>query len=186
MVTGEPGVGKSTLAQVISRELRLPHLSRDAIRGGLLATAGLWAGELRVRQPREAAVDALVDTVEAATAAGVSLVVEFVVADGRERAWERLQAAANVMVIVLESERAQERAEQRDRVDPLLTRPGVLPALGYESMDAFMASTPGASIRETMRTEFDLPTLRVRTDDGYDPTIPSIVEWIVDQTRRPL
>jgi hypothetical protein len=35
-----------------------------------------------------------------------------------------------------------------------------------------------------MQTEFDLPTLVVRTDDGYDPHLDGIVDWIVDQTRR--
>jgi hypothetical protein len=183
MVTGEPGSGKTTLSQHLSRELRLPHLSRDAVRGGLLATSGLWTGRLDGGTRREAAVDALVDIVEAGAAVGVSFLVEFVVAAGREEAWERLQAAASVLVIVVESELARERAEARDRVDPLLTRPGVLAALGYASMDAFMASSPGSTIRDTMRTDFELPTLRVRTDNGYDPEISSIVEWVVDQTR---
>ncbi len=184
MVTGEPGSGKSTLARLIATELRLPTLSRDAVRGGLLATAGLWTGDFEGAPPRETAVDALAAMVESATSNGVSLVVEFLVSAGREEAWARLQAAANVMVIVTESDQARARLEARDRIDPLLTRPGVLEALGFESMDAFMASSPGMTVSATMRTEFDLPTLRVNTDDGYDPEFPSIVEWVVDQTRR--
>ncbi len=35
-----------------------------------------------------------------------------------------------------------------------------------------------------MRTDLGLPTLTVRTDDGYDPPLEHITDWIVAQTVR--
>ena len=36
-----------------------------------------------------------------------------------------------------------------------------------------------------MQRDFDLPLLLVTTDDGYDPPLEEIVDWVVGQTRRP-
>jgi len=33
-----------------------------------------------------------------------------------------------------------------------------------------------------MMTSFDLPTLTVNTDDGYDPPLAQIVEWVIEQS----
>ena len=30
-----------------------------------------------------------------------------------------------------------------------------------------------------MLTEFEVPTLEVRTDDGYDPSLDEIVDWVI-------
>lgn len=33
-----------------------------------------------------------------------------------------------------------------------------------------------------MLTTFELPTLTVRTDDGYDPPVERIVDWVIEYT----
>jgi predicted kinase len=44
VVSGVPGGGKTTLAQRLAAELRLPHLNRDLVRDGIWATDGINAG----------------------------------------------------------------------------------------------------------------------------------------------
>ena len=54
MVTGEPGSGKSTLGRELAGALRIPYLSRDDVRWGLYATAGLLSNDMQ-RAPKLAA-----------------------------------------------------------------------------------------------------------------------------------
>lgn len=186
MVTGEPGSGKTTLGLELSRTLRVPFLSRDQARGGLLATAGLWTNQGGQPPPREAAVEAFAEIVERTAAVGVSAVIEFVVFGDRVAALDRLQSVANVVVVRTECVAAPERARQRDLNDPLLNRKSVLDALGFASVGEYLEANAeqGDLVRSTMMRDFDLPLLRVATDDGYDPSLETIVDWIVDQTRR--
>ena len=44
VVSGVPGGGKTTLAQRLAAELRLPHLNRDLVRDGIWMTDGINAG----------------------------------------------------------------------------------------------------------------------------------------------
>lgn len=44
VVSGVPGGGKTTLAQRVATELRLPHLNRDLVRDGIWTTDGINAG----------------------------------------------------------------------------------------------------------------------------------------------
>jgi predicted kinase len=183
MVTGEPGSGKTTLARALSDVLRLPFLSRDHIRGGLLATTGLWTNELTDPAPRAAAVDALAVLVETAAGLGVSSVIEFVVTYDRIEAWRRMRAACNGIVVLTVCDGARSRADRRDRADALLHRNEVLAALGHRSVDDYLHAPARDAIRDGMQTEFELPLLRVATDDGYDPPLSDIVDWIIAQTR---
>ncbi|MDP1794000.1 MAG: hypothetical protein Q8K63_07655 [Acidimicrobiales bacterium] len=186
MVTGEPGSGKTTLGLELSRALRIPFLSRDHVRGGLLATAGLWTNQVGQPSPREAAVEAFIQIVEKTAAVGVSAVIEFVVFGDRLSALERLQSVANMVVVRAECTNASERARTRDLDDPLLNRQSVLDALGYSSVDAYLSANAeqGDIVRTGMLRDFDLPLLPVTTDNGYDPSIEVIVDWVVEQTRR--
>ena len=183
MVTGEPGSGKTTLGTALGLALRVPFLSRDHVRGGLLATAGLWTNDLEAPAPREAAVDVLVDIVEHVAARGVSLVIEFIVTPDREAAFRRMTAAAATLVIITSADGSAGRAAARDRADPLIVRPEVLDALGYSSIDDYVNGPERQQIRTQMRLDFDLPVLPVRTDDGYDPSIGAILDWIIEHTR---
>ena len=184
MVTGEPGSGKTSLGSQLATVLRVPFFSRDHVRGGLLATAGMWTNQLRDPPPREAAVATLVEVVETAASRGVTSVLEFVVTPQRLEALRRLEEAANLLVILTHCRDAATRAELRDRADPLLRRPDVMAALGHGSIDEYLSVPEREVIRTTMLTDFDLPLLRVATDDGYVPDVAQVVDWIMDQTRR--
>ena len=56
--------------------------------------------------------------------------------------------------------------------------------LGHRSIDEYIRGPERAAVRATMLTDFDLPHLRVTTDDGYVPEFAAIVEWTIDQRRR--
>jgi predicted kinase len=184
VVTGEPGSGKTSLGQRLAGALRVPFLSRDAVRGGLLATAGLWTDEGRPLPERDVAVETFVRIVERMAGLGVSAVLEFVVFRERREALRRLQAAGRCLVVRTECTDAGARAEQRDRRDVLLRRPEVLRALGHGSIDDYLRGPQREIVRAGMVTDFDLPLLPVRTDDGYDPRLDDIVEWVIDRTRN--
>lgn len=183
LVTGEPGSGKTSLGRELSAALRLPFLSRDDVRAGLLATAGLWTGELQSDHQREAAVEAFVQIVETAARVGVSAVLEFLVLPDRLHALERLEAVGDCVVVQTSCVDAQSRADDRDRADPLLNRRAVLDALGHDSIEDYIRAPQRQFVRDGMKTAFDLPLLNVRTDDGYDPPLTDIIEWIIDQRR---
>ena len=68
--------------------------------------------------------------------------------------------------------------------DPLLEPPEVLAALGHTSIESFVGAPERSSIRDRMQSSFDLPMLTVATDDGYDPSLPDIVDWVIAQTAR--
>ncbi len=184
VVTGEPGSGKTSLGRLLSGALRVPFLSRDDVRGGLLATAGLWTNEGRLAPRREEAVEVFVQIVEKLAVLGVSVVVEFVVLPDRLEAFERIVAVADCVVIRTTCTNAAARADRRDRADPFLNRREVLDALGHESIDDYVAAPQRRIVRDGIKTDFELPVLDVRTDEGYDAALPEMVDWIIDQRVR--
>jgi predicted kinase len=184
LVTGAPGSGKTSLGWALSSALRVPFLGRDQVRGGLLATAGMWTGTMAAMPARETAVEAFVELVETAAGLGVSAVVELVVTPDRADALARLEAAARCVVLLLETSAAAERAAARDAASPLIDRPEVLAALGFASAEEYLADPARARVGDEVQTSFHLPTLRVRTDAGYRPALDDIVEWVIDRTGR--
>ncbi len=82
-----------------------------------------------------------------------------------------------------------ELPEDRFRLfdDPLLARDRVLTALGHRSIDTYLdeGRSEGETVRSQMLTKFDefgAPTLAVHTDDGYEPTLNAIVDWLISRT----
>jgi predicted kinase len=184
LVTGAPGSGKTTLGLALSSALRVPFLGRDQVRGGLLATAGMWTGRMASVPAREAAVEAFVELVEAAAGRGVSAVIELVVTPDRAEALARLEAAARCVVILVEASAAADRAASRDAASPLVDRPEVLSALGFASAEEYLTDPARARVGDEVQTSFDLPTLRISTDAGYAPAFDDIVGWVIDRTGR--
>lgn len=184
MVTGEPGSGKSSLGLHLARRLRVPYLSRDDVRWGMLASAGVWSGQVADASPRDLARETFLQIVEEVTSRGVSAVLEFIVFRDRPEQFHRLQAVADCLVVVTICADAAGRAEQRERSDPLLNRDSVLAALGHGSIDSYLHEgvSQREAVRDAMLTEFDVPLLEVRTEDGYEPFLDEIVEWVIANT----
>ena len=74
IVTGRPGAGKTTLSERLSREWRLPLMSRDGVKEGLLFTLGKGHGE--VPDANKTANEAFFEAVRSLLENGVSLIIE--------------------------------------------------------------------------------------------------------------
>ena len=62
----------------------------------------------------------------------------------------------------------------------------MLDALGYTSIHEHTSHAVARmrSVANTMRVDFGLPTLRVNTDDGYEPGLDAIVDFVITRTQR--
>lgn len=49
-------------------------------------------------------------------------------------------------------------------------------------MESYIAGPGRDSVRSRMVTSFDLPTLTVNTDDGYDPPLVDVAKWVIERT----
>jgi predicted kinase len=183
LVTGAPGSGKTTLGVELSRALQIPFLARDDVRRGLFFTNGAWTDRPGRLPTAEEAVEAFLRILEATTALGVSCIVEYVVRKERPADLERIAAAGDCVVVLTDCHDPLARVARRDRADLLVNRAPVLGALGYATAEdqAAAALARMRSLAGRMRTEFDLPALAVRTDDGYDPGLDAILAFVTDQ-----
>jgi adenylylsulfate kinase-like enzyme len=184
LVTGEPGSGKTTLGRKLAGDLRLPFLSRDEVRGGLLASAGMWTNQIHKQPDRDAARATFIDIAAGIAGVGVSSVLEFIPFRDSPGEMQRLTKVAECLVVLTTCAEAADRVDRRDRADVLLNREPVLAALGYESIDSYLANPQRETVRARMQEEFDLPLLCVRTDEAYDPHLEQILNWIIQQTDR--
>jgi predicted kinase len=187
LITGEPGSGKTTLGTDLSRALRVPFIARDDVRGGLYFTAGAWSDRPRDVPTSQQAVETFLRIVETTVSLGVSCVVEYVVRHGRPQDLERIATVAECVVLFTWCRDPFERFATRNNADRLLNRPPVLDALGYATVDQHTsdASDRMLLVSRDMRTDFDLPLLRVNTDDGYDPGLESIIDYVTSTSHSP-
>ena len=173
LLTGEPGSGKTGLGLELARALHVPFLARDQVRRGLYLTGASHDAAAPLPTP-EGAVEVFLRLVEAMVGNGVSCIVEYVVRSHRPEDLDRLTAIADCVVVQTWCADAPARRARRDREDPM--RRGE-----SEAVEADRAERMAQVTREMQQT-FDLPVLRVRTDDGYDPALGTILSFAV---RRP-
>jgi predicted kinase len=179
IVSGAPGTGKTTLAQSIAPRLGLPLFVRDRLKERLDDTfrsapesAGLIIDSSALGR---ASYAMLFDVIDALATAGMGAVIESNFRRGIAEPELRPLVASTSAVLVHCSltndavvARFVGRAGSLDRhaVHPDLDR---LPAL-REDLEAGRFEPLDLSI----------PTLRVDTSDGYDPSIDEIVRFLHD------
>jgi predicted kinase len=186
LITGEPGSGKTTLGHDLSRSMRVPFIARDDVRTGLFFSAGAWSDRPQDVPTPEQGVETFLRIVEAMAGLGVSCVVEYVIRRGRPQDLERITAVADCVVLYTMCRDPIGRFAARNNADRLLNRPSVLDALGYASIDQHTsdACERMRSVTREMRTDFELPLLRVTTDDGYDPGLEHIIDFVASARPR--
>jgi predicted kinase len=175
IVTGRPGSGKTTLAEVLGKRLWTPVISRDQIKEGYVNTYGVKHDRL----PPDAnglVSDLFFEIVNQHLAGHVSVVIE---AAFQHRVWEPrmpkiLELSSPLIVICsADAEVAARRHLERGLENP--------------SREFYHGDKRVAHYRETgemlppasyAEPDFEVPTIRVSTDGEYVPGVEEIVRRI--------
>ncbi|MEM7247767.1 MAG: hypothetical protein AAF533_20690 [Acidobacteriota bacterium] len=183
LLTGEPGSGKRTLGTELSLAMRLPFVSRDDMRGGLYFSVGAWTDSPGTIPSADQAVETFLRIVETHAELGVSCLAEYIARSHRPEDLRRLDAAGRLVVIETWCSNPEERVIRRNHEDRLVNRRPVLDALGYATNEDHTSALVDRmrAVTKEMQTEFDVPSLRVNCDDGHEPTLDAIIDWIAGQ-----
>lgn len=162
LVTGRPGVGKSTLAARLASALRVPLLSRDALKEGIVSTTGKGHAELPDETNRRV-TDVFFETLRRWCEGGVSVVGEAAFQHARWAAFlTPLGEIAEVRMLVCECEEwdLDQRRARRAVLDP------------------FHRHAHGsASGRSYLAPQLPFPTLTVDTTVEYRPQFEVLVAF---------
>ena len=162
VVTGRPGAGKSTLTHALATAIRCPAICRDAIKEGLVNTAGQpgGAGDDIQRQ----AFEAFFETVNLLLTHRITLIAE---AAFQHKLWapklEKLAQIAQVRILVcdIDPRLARSRRIERGVADPQRQR-----------------FHPDSAVPDEYDPpHLDLPTLKVDTSDGYRPDFETLLAF---------
>jgi len=182
LLTGAPGTGKTTLGSTIAATLRVPFIARDAIRGGLLFSAGAWSDEMSRLPQGDEAVEIFLQTVEGLLARGVSCVAEYVVRTQRTEDFDRLRAAGDCRVIMTSCDDPTSRLVQRKGNDRLIANPAVLRAVGAGSVDDHTGAMLARmrEVEQQMARTFPVPVLHVDTTGDYRPMFDEVLAFATE------
>lgn len=176
IVTGRPGSGKTTLSKELSKTLYLPLVVGDEIKEGYVNTFNVKHDQLG-EDTNRIVTEVFFKNIELLLTCNISLIIE---AAFQHQVWqskiEHLKKLAIIMVIICEcgDKVAAQRHCSRGVSDPQreyyhgdsqvahFKKTGeILPPAHYEA------------------PTLNVPTLKVSTLDGYNPTLEVIIERIV-------
>jgi len=181
IICGRPGSGKTTLAGQLSQRLYLPKISRDEIKEGYVNTFGIKHDQL----PKD--TNGIVNEVFFATTLqflqnNVSLIIEAAFQHGN---WNlvvpNIIKVAQVIIVIcdLDAEASAKRHLERGLKDS--NREffhGDKRVSIYKETGKFSAGGPFNA------PNYEVPTLRISTLNGYDPSLDKIVEFIKDPPNK--
>ena len=167
-VSGAPGSGKTTLAQLLSEQLYIPVVSSDLIHGGVALTNPS-------HDRKETLHQVFVPTIVEMARRGVSLIVDHVLQKGVSEAdiIEPISEYATVINVHAQATDPLERYTQR-----VLT--STTPSIVHRRKQLLSLVDPHRkNLSSTLEPlGLNLPTIVVNTDNGYSPTIDEIVSFI--------
>ncbi len=175
IVTGRPGSGKTTLSPKLGEQLHLPVISRDAIKEGYVISSGLSHAEL----PDDAnwkATEAFFKSVELLLKSGVSVIVE---AAFQHRVWSAVVpdwiqlSRTRILVCTPSPELCSKRQLERAQSDSSIER-----FHGDTSASQFQKTGELPPVGDYTAPNFECPLLNIDTQEGYQPSIGEIVDWL--------
>lgn len=175
LVTGRPGSGKSTLSDILSKQIYLPKISRDEFKEGYVGTFGVKHNEL----PKE--TNGIVNQVFFRTIlemlmGNVSLIIE---AAFDHSIWDYIvpdimnHADLYIIVCDLDAELSAKRHLERGLANPMREF-----FHGDKRVSVFRETGKFEPSGEYIPPKYDVPTLYVFTIDGYVPSLEDIELFI--------
>lgn len=169
-ISGAPGSGKTTLAKRLSEQLYIPHVSSDLVHGGASLTIG------KPNNRHDTLLNGFVPLMQRYSDLGISFVVDQVLLRGvsEEQIIAQISDIAQIIYIHLETEdpikRHLSREQSRSDDGKVLSPDDLIKRAQYHEGNLKISQNA---------LDLHVPTLIVKTDNGYDPGFEQIVEFIV-------
>lgn len=165
IVSGEPGSGKTTLASAIAHRMRVLHIERDAIVGGIEVTQG------REIDRRNEGVATYYRFMRDALQHGVSIITDGTLRKGLSEAdiAEYISDHAIIVNVHTFSKNSRQRFHDRE-----MNREG----WPKDWVEGYSAQLDAMEQDVKYPLELGFPVITVTTDDEYDPTLETLVEQI--------
>jgi predicted kinase len=177
VVTGRPASGKTTLAHILTNELKCPLLSRDELKEGYLNTAGTQHSQL------DQAVtwhiyDTFFEAIDLLLSKGISIIVE---AAFQDKSWKPklLNLVDKAVIKIIVCNLAEDIAESRF-ASRLLDDPNRVKFHG----DNLVKEQKGVLTETYEPPQMDVPILEVDTNENWKPTVKEIISFIKQQNSR--
>jgi predicted kinase len=173
VVTGKPASGKSTLAHILSKELKCPLISRDELKEGYINTIGIEHSNTDNSTGLHI-YNTFFEIINLLISKGISIIIE---AAFQDKLWKPklpdLSNKANIKIIICNTPTAKNRFIDRLQSDP--------------SRDKFHGDNSlkerGGLLTDTYEpVHMNAPTLEVDTTENYNPDISEIIRFIKQKT----
>lgn len=167
-VSGAPGSGKTTLATLLADQLYIPRMSVDLMQNGV------WIAN-KDHSRKETLFNIVIPAFEYMSKQGVSFVTDHVLQKGvsEEHIIDKLRPLATVIYVHTQT------ADPIGRYIERTTNSTIASIAERRSGLLELAKQHQANLDKTNEPlDLGLPTIVVNTDDGYEPSVEKILEFI--------
>lgn len=173
IISGAPGAGKTTLARTLALRLRVPLLVKDDLKEAIADEIGPPADVPASQRLGLAAYRVLYDVAQTLATAGVDLIIESNFRRGlSEPDLEPLVLAADCRLLHCTASPVTVRNRYSERFRRGERHPAHLDSARADALAADLEAGRFEPL------ELGVPTLVVRTDDGYEPRLTEILAFV--------